>query len=114
MKPSQILSSIFALIAFGTMLSCSKKETTYFGETPPGKTPEIFAPDMISTKDEFEFGAIFSKDMTEFYYGVFRDGKAETRVTKLENGDWSTPKAMLIHDVYSYNDPFLTPDQNKL
>lgn len=96
------------------MISCSKKESTYFGETPPGKTPEIFAPDMISTKDEFEFGAIFSKDMTEFYYGVFRDGKAETRMTKLENGDWSTPKAILIHDLYSYNDPFLTPDQNKL
>ncbi|MBT1700129.1 PD40 domain-containing protein [Fulvivirgaceae bacterium PWU4] len=114
MKSNQILSSISFLIACATIISCAKKETTYFGETPPGKTPAIFAPGVISTKDDFEFGAIFSKDLTEFYYGVFKDGKAETRMMKVEDGSWSEPKPILIHDVYSYNDPFLTPDESKL
>lgn len=33
---------------------------------------------------------------------------------KFENGKWSSPTTILIHDVYSFNDPFLTPDENKL
>lgn len=33
---------------------------------------------------------------------------------KVENGSWSTPRPILIHDLYSYNDPFLTPDESKL
>jgi Tol biopolymer transport system component len=33
---------------------------------------------------------------------------------KFENGSWTSPVTILIHDVYSFNDPFLTPDEKKL
>jgi len=33
---------------------------------------------------------------------------------KFENGSWTSPIAILVHDVYSYNDPFLSPDEKKL
>lgn len=86
----------------------------YLNETPPGTTPEIFAAGKVSTAEQFEFGAVFSNDRTEFYYGVFLNGRAETRVMRFENGKWSQPAKLLAHDVYSYNDPFLTPDNKKL
>lgn len=86
----------------------------YFNELPPGSTPKVFAPGRISTEKEFEFGAVFSNDRNEFYYGVEIDGKAETRMMKFENGNWSQPVKILFHEVYSYNDPFLTPDNQKL
>ncbi len=96
-----------------------QSDAKYFNETPPGTTPAIFAPGKVSRPDQFEFGAIFSKDFSEFYYAVYANGKAETRVMKIDSDhdqkrSWTSPVAILTHDVYSYNDPFLTPDQNRL
>jgi hypothetical protein len=89
--------------------NAQQSDPKYFNESPPGIIPKVFAPGKVSMKDEFEFGAIFSNDRSEFYYGVYRGGKAETRVMKFENGKWGLPVKILSHDVYSYNDPFLTP-----
>ncbi|HZY80507.1 MAG TPA: hypothetical protein VFE50_13360, partial [Cyclobacteriaceae bacterium] len=41
-------------------------------------------------------------------------GKAETRVMKFVNGAWSQPEQLLVHGTYSYNDPFLSPDEKRL
>jgi hypothetical protein len=91
----------------------------YFNEVVPGTTPKVFAEGRVSTTEEFEFGAVFSNDRTEFYYGVVINGKAETRMMKFNavssgQGSWTKPQKILVHDVYSYNDPFLTPDNKKL
>jgi hypothetical protein len=91
----------------------------YLNEIPPGTTPKVFAPGKVSTANEFEFGAVFSPDGNEFYYGVEINGKAETRMMKFgpntnRDGNWTRPVKILSHDVYSYNDPFLTPDNTKL
>jgi WD40-like Beta Propeller Repeat len=91
-----------------------KPDPKYLDEVPPGTTPKVFAPGKVSTENEFEFGAVFSNDRREFYYGVEINGKAETRMMKFENGSWSQPIKILFHEIYSYNDPFLTPDNKKL
>jgi hypothetical protein len=83
-------------------------------QVPPGITPAIFAPGTVSMPDQFEFGAVFSKDRNEFYYSVSINSKAETRMMKFENGGWTSPVTILVHDVYSYNDPVLSPDEKKL
>lgn len=100
-----------------TQACAQKADPKYLNETPPGTTPKVFAPGRVSTENEFEFGAVFSNDRTEFYYGVEINGKAETRMIKFEGdrgGNWSQPVKILVHNTYSYNDPFLTPDQKKL
>jgi Tol biopolymer transport system component len=94
--------------------NAQQSDPKYFNESPPGIIPKVFAPGKVSMNDEFEFGAIFSNDRSEFFYGVYRGGKAETLVMKFENGKWGLPVKILAHDVYSYNDPFLTPDSNRL
>lgn len=103
----------------GILVSCfvfgqSKPDSNYFNEIPPDISPKVFAPGKISKENEFEFGAVFSNDRSEFYYGVEIAGKAETRMMKFENGSWSPAVKILSHELYSYNDPFLTPDNKKL
>ena len=112
MKKHSLLS--FVLIALSFPTYSQNRDPKYFNEVPPGTTPVVFAPGKVSTTEQFEFGAVFSKSRNEFYYAVEINGKAETRFMKFENGSWTSPVAILIHDVYSYNDPFLTPDEKML
>jgi len=106
----------FALgfLIFTAQTYAQRPDPKYLNEVPSGTTPKVFASGKVSTENEFEFGAVFSNDMSEFYYGVEINGKAETRMMKFENGSWSQPVKILFHEVYSYNDPFLTPDDKKL
>lgn len=85
----------------------------YLGQKPPGMTPTVFAPNIIST-EESEFGSVFNKDATEFFYAVDANGKNEIRYSRLENNEWSQPEIILSHEQYSYNDPFLSPDEQRL
>lgn len=85
----------------------------YMGQTKPGLTPKMFAPNFIST-EESEFGSVFNREATEFYYGVNVNGKSEIRYSRLVGGSWSNPKTILKHERYGYNDPFLSPDENRL
>ncbi|MGG5487863.1 hypothetical protein [Gaetbulibacter sp. PBL-D1] len=92
----------------------NQQQLIYLGQTPPTSIPKIFAPGLISKADESEFGSVFNKDATEFYFGVDVNGKAEIRYTKLEGSIWSKPKVLLSQDTYSLNDPFLSPDESRL
>lgn len=113
MKIRKVTLAIVSLIC--VMQTYAKQpDPKYLNELPPGTTPRVFASGKVSTEKEFEFGAVFSNDRSEFYYGVEINGKAETRMMKFENGNWSQPVKILVHEVYSYNDPFLTPDGKKL
>jgi Tol biopolymer transport system component len=103
---------VLPLVVVTTALA--QKDPKYFSQQPPELKPLVFSEGTISMPMQFEFGATYSKDRTEFFYGVEIDGKAETRYTKFEDGKWSTPVKLLVHDVYSYNDPFLSPDQQRL
>ena len=87
---------------------------TYLNQKPPSELPEVFAPGIISKDNVYEFGSVFNKDATEFYYGVNNRGKEEIRYTKLQNGKWTTSKTIMVHDKHGYNDPFLSPDENRL
>lgn len=106
----------YSILVVLTQACAQERDPKYLNESPPGTTPKVFAPGMISTENEFEFGAVFSKDRTEFYYGVEINGKAETRMIKFDAAKktWSKPVTILSHTSYSFNDPFLSPDENKL
>ena len=39
----------------------------YMGQTPPGMTAEVFAPDIVST-DAWELEGVFAPGMREFYF----------------------------------------------
>ena len=119
MKKIKCLAFVLGLLICTTQTYAQRPIPKYLNEIPPGTTPKVFAPGKVSTENEFEFGAVFSNDGNEFYYGVEINGKAETRMLKFapdndRDGSWSQPVKILVHEVYSFNDPFLTPDDQKL
>lgn len=50
-------------------------EGPYLGQTPPGNTPEVFAPGIISTEG-WEYGVVFAPGMKELYW--VREVNADT------------------------------------
>lgn len=106
------------ILLFISLLSYSgiaqNNDLKYLNQKPPSTTPEVFAPNIISLKSEYEFGSVFNKDATAFFYGVSINGKSEIRFTELIGKSWSEPKTILSHKRFGYNDPFLSPDENRL
>ena len=89
-----------------------KMEGKYMGQGP-GTTPVMFAPNFISTEEQ-EFGSVFNSKGTEFYYGVDVNGKNEIRYSRMTGNQWSKPVIILSHERYGYNDPFLSPNEDRL
>ena len=85
----------------------------YMSQEPPTKDRKVFAPNFIST-EEFEYGSVFNAAGTEFYYAITKKGHARIRYTKLVNGVWTDPATILAHDQYGFNDPFLSPKEDRL
>lgn len=113
------MDQLVRLVLFLTvihLLGCgsSKSNLQYIEKNKPSLTAKVFSPGFISKKNESEFGSVFSKDGTEFFYAVDFDGKAEIKYTKLENKKWTAPITIISHREYGYNDPFLSPDENEL
>ena len=86
----------------------------YLKQPPPGLTPGLFAPGLVSKADEREFGSVFSEDGREFFYAVDVNGRAEIRYMKLTDNQWTAPELLIHHKQYGYNDPFLSPDEQRL
>ncbi|MEO1030746.1 MAG: hypothetical protein AAFX55_05045 [Bacteroidota bacterium] len=110
----KLSSYILLILFFSISENTIDKDLKYLKQNPPSVVPEKFAPGIISTTDEYEFGSVFNKEATEFFYGVAINGKEEIRYTKLVGNNWTTPKTIFVHERYGYNDPFLSNDENRL
>lgn len=109
-KATLTLQSLFLAL----IVTAQETKIKYFDQAPAGTTWSVFAPGIISLPGRVEFGSIYSKDGKEFYYAIEIAGKAEILFQTLEKSKWSAPKQLLAHHEYSYNDPFLTPDEKRL
>ena len=87
---------------------------SYLGQDPPGEIPEKFAPGLISLPGQYEFGAVFSEDGHEFFFGVDLGPRSEIRQVRVEDGQWGPIETIIAHEDYGFNDPFLSPDGNRL
>jgi hypothetical protein len=74
-----IIKSIYAptllLLSVLTMGNSSQAQDAvpipdgpYLGQTPPGSTPEIFAPGIVNTEEFIEIEGMFGADMKTFYF----------------------------------------------
>ncbi len=82
----------------------------YLGQAEPGNTPEIFAPNIISTGMS-EINAVFSPDFKEFYYSIrIPNGQLVIMVLKNDGRKWSAPEVASFSGEYSEADPFITAD----
>jgi hypothetical protein len=132
--------SIFAIFLFAfVLISCSEETSTIlitttttitttstiasteellsgielFGE--PGLTPEVFAPDFISTELSTEFAGTFSPDYEHFFYTMRTDGGTNRLYyTTLIDDEWTVPEMSPISENTPESEPFITNDGSTL
>lgn len=88
----------------------------YFGEEPPGLTPKLFAPGLISTHGHFEFACTFSPDGKEFYFTRRADerGNNVIMVSMWKEDGWTAPDTADFSIREGDHEPHISPDGKKL
>ncbi|MEQ8478526.1 hypothetical protein [Fulvivirga sp.] len=103
--------TIIAAFFLGTQ---AFSQEAYLNQKPPGLEPGVFAPNIVSLPDQHEYGSVFSADGLEFFFAIAENGKNEILTMKFANGNWGKPETILEHKTYSYNDPMLSPNGERL
>ena len=119
MKPKAMLVGTLTTILFALILSAQKGDFPtlqgpYLGQDPPGMTPELFAPGIIST-DAPEGCICFSNDGN---YLVFRRNfgeETEVFISDKKDGTWRRPTvAPFFMKPYRFGDFTFAPNELKL
>ena len=99
------------------MVSCNPpipNKLKYIDENKPTIEPIIFAKDFISIDSISEFGSIFNQKGNEFYFAIDSGGRSKIKFTKIKNGKWIQPITIISDKKHGFNDPFLSPNEDKL
>jgi Tol biopolymer transport system component len=116
-KPAFILGLLFLM---ATRLSSRpsdfpKLTGPYLGQKPPGTTPEIFAPGIVSK--EGDQGRLFiAPDGSEIIYWEREPVNGKMRIISIRNagGVWSEPAVLPFSEEYMNMEPCLSPDGKKM
>jgi ankyrin repeat protein len=85
----------------------------YFGQTPPGKTPQIFAPGIVSLLTTADYASTFSADGKEFYFT--RGGNPQVIMVCREEADgWTAPAPVTFSAGFSAHEPHLSLDNRRI
>ena len=117
----------FLLLAFsGFALASASTDLTgpYLGQTPPGRTPRLFAPGVVSTRAGFEHSAaVFSPDGQELYWCTNAnmrsdppgDGQRLYYMRQVDDG-WTAPEIAPFTDGITapVQRPVFSPDGSRL
>ncbi|UCE22145.1 MAG: PD40 domain-containing protein, partial [Candidatus Aminicenantes bacterium] len=104
MKPKAIYGVILLCIIF-LFFSYAQQDDfpilkgPYLGQKPPGMTPEVFAPRIISTTEYTELGCTFSPDGKEFYFTRFTPDR-NIWVCRLKDEVWQKPEPASFNSNY--------------
>jgi len=82
----------------------------YLGQKPPGMTPEIFAPGIISTKDD-ECALEINSSGNEILF--IRTSKIMLMMRNTD-GTWNIPVVAPFSGKFIDDEPFFSPDGNKI
>ena len=99
-----------AVISFSQQNDFPKLQGPYFGQKPPGTTPELFAPDVFGTDNRLYANVTFNSDLTEACWTL---NTADTNVynggiviSRLEEGAWTAPEEVsFLKKDYSHRSP---------
>lgn len=118
MKKSILFVSLVLITALGIMAQSQyfpKLTGPYLGQKPPGKTPEIFAPDILSTNMNVAKIAI-SPDGKEIFFRLMSYDHSFTTIVFMRefNGVWSKPEVAPFSGKYNDGEPFFSLDGKQI
>jgi hypothetical protein len=116
MKCNYILLG-FIVICFPLVTFCQSEKGIkelkgpYLGQKPPGLTPELFAPGIISTG--YHDGCItFSPDGKELFYHFGYQRRKVILYMEIKNNKWTAPQVAPFSGKYREGEPHFSPDGN--
>jgi hypothetical protein len=85
----------------------------YMGQEPPGLTPKVFAPGLVSLANRCEHGLCLSKDGRECYVSVRAADWSSSQITvmRYENGQWTAPVQAAFSNSQSFCPSLADNDQ---
>lgn len=90
----------------------------YLGQKPPGLTPEIFAPGIVSLPATREWSSSLSPDGKEFYFYRITQVSDKFRMniysSKLVDGAWTAPEEASFAKGFPASQPHVTRDNKTL
>ena len=98
----------------------SAQETTglsgpYFGQTPPGDVPVLFAPEFFLVPRGHHATVVFSPDGREAYWTPIGIGRGETaRMSRMEEGLWTLPQRVDFGMDAPVTEVALSPDGSRV
>ncbi|MBN2431493.1 MAG: PD40 domain-containing protein [Acidobacteria bacterium] len=84
----------------------------YLGQQPPGMTPEIFAPGIVSTGLD-ESTIAFTPDGRECYWTIHPNGFETILMSRLKDGAWTRPEVAPFCGEYLDGFPAIHPDGSR-
>lgn len=86
----------------------------YLGQRPPGLTPEVFAPGLVSTEAP-EFHPAFSHDGTQLYFSRMDSTFTSSILVTRDTGNgWTDPAIAPFSGRFNDAAPFFSPDGSDL
>ena len=114
------VSAAFSVLSFSLSAGAAaqaRPQGPYFGQTPPGSRPEVFAPGVVSTAAH-EFACSFTPDGREFYFTRSTSPGSPTliMVSRMVNGTWTEPEPAAFNDRSAQMsfEPMVTADGRRL
>ncbi len=118
MKKQRFLISIVYILFVSTTLSYSQEKLSdfpvfkgpYLGQKPPGKTPEVFAPELMKHFKTM-FTSAFSPDGNEFYFSSdYFDGEGDVVWMRRIDNTWTKPEPVSFNSRFCEYDMAISPD----
>lgn len=86
----------------------------YLGQKPPGMSPELFSPGIVSSEINEHSPAVFSPDGKEIYWAVTDGNMMTIKYMKLENNRWTAPRNAPFAQDLECSSPAFSLDGKKL
>jgi hypothetical protein len=110
-----VLITVFILISGNEYAASHQNEYgftrstgEYLGQKPPGATPEIFAPGIVTYSSFNHASPAISTNCKEIYWPS-KDREA-ILVSKLNNGKWSDPEVLSVLNGFKADCPVISTD----
>lgn len=123
MKRIISLMLLFCFFPVGVLLSQENIENSnqftkfpgaYLGQIPPSTVPKIFAPEIVSTKEFFEFTNTFTPDGKEFYFTRRISNKDVIMVTSWKDKTWTEAETAPFFKKFPGFEQFVSLDGKKM
>jgi hypothetical protein len=111
-----VKKNLFIILISGlSMLSFAQiPDGPYLGQIPPGSTPEIFAPDLVSLTGRRDTKAVFSPDGQECFIGTVISSAFTLLYTKVDSGHWLDFVEASFLNKTGKREPFISVDGQTL